>query len=57
MDAKDKHGRLPLSHAARYGSEVVEKLLVVRDELTMLRWIRQGGPVEVGCTMMLDAVT
>ena len=33
MDTKDKHGHLPLSHAARYGSEVVEKLLVTWDDV------------------------
>ena len=33
MDTKDKHGHSPLSHATRYGSEEVEKLLVVWDDI------------------------
>ena len=45
MDTKDKHGRLPLSHATRYGSEALEKLLVARDDVKVdtSRGTRRSG--------------
>ena len=33
VDTKDKHGHLLLSHAARYWSEAVEKLLIAWDDI------------------------
>ena len=53
VDTKDKHGRSPLSHAARYGSEVVEKPLVTWDDVKV---DTSRGHVEVGCTMTLNVV-
>ena len=45
MDTKDKHGHSLLSHATRYGSEVVEKLLVAQDdvEVDTARGTRRSG--------------
>ena len=45
VDTKDKHGHLPLSHATRYGSEAVEKLLVTWDNIDVdtSRGTRQSG--------------
>ena len=45
MDTKDKHGCLPLSHATRYGSEALEKLLVTQDdvEVDTSRGTHQSG--------------